>query len=152
MAASRNPFSLGPVRSRGIVNHPPKLITQFCSIPQLPASPGWLHLTARTTISNWARSDEWQMRPSWHRYNPKQKHHGDIHPAELGHLEKVVLIISTTTEMAAAQSSTEGAQTCRASLVRFHNDFLVEYHVNYRQRNIAPQIIMLSTANKLHLP
>lgn len=54
--------------------------------------------------------------------------------------------------MAEAQSSTEGAEIRSASLVRFYNDFLVEVHVNYRYRNRALQIIMLSFTNKFHFP
>lgn len=50
------------------------------------------------------------------------------------------------------EQSSEGAEICRAFLVRFYNDSLVEFHVHYRYRNTAPQIIMLSFANKLHFP
>lgn len=78
-------------RSRGIithmrVNHSPKLTKQFCSIPQLSAPLGSPRLPSGIMISNWARSDECQMKPGWHRYSPQQKHHRDVHPAELSHL------------------------------------------------------------------
>lgn len=63
--------------------------------------------------------------------------------------EKAIAIISTTTQMAAPPKE---LKLNKASLVRHDNDFLVQFHVNYRYGNITPQTILFSFTDKFHCP